>query len=271
MPEHAYIFASGTDEERRLRDHSTVLDPITDRLLTDAGLEPGMRVLELGSGMGNVALVAARHVGPEGRVVGVDRDPDSVARARRLAADHGNVEFREGDLYDLDGIGGEFDAVVGRLVLAHLPDPVVALRIAAERVRPGGLVCMHEADMTYSWTSRETPLWAQLRSWILATLEEAGADAWMGPSLFATFRAAGLPDPELVMEAPLGGGRNAPTFGWVNLVGALLPLMKRLDIASSDDVDLATLADRLEAEISLHNGTVMGPPMYGAWCRRPST
>lgn len=71
---------------------------------------------------------------------------------------------------------------------------------------------------------------------------------------------------ELVLEAPVGGGADSPAFGWANLIGALLPVMERLDITTADAIGLDTLTERLDAEISAHNGTVLGPLMYGAWC-----
>ncbi|TDD08227.1 class I SAM-dependent methyltransferase [Nonomuraea deserti] len=67
-----------------------------------------MRVLDLGSGAGNVSRLAAEFVGPEGSVVGVERDPQAVRRAARLAEDAGwrNVEFREGDVEALSSDPG---------------------------------------------------------------------------------------------------------------------------------------------------------------------
>ena len=67
-----------------------------------------MRVLDLGTGMGDVALIAASIVGPEGRVVGVERDADTVAAARARIDGLGiaNVEIVEGDVTALDEVGG---------------------------------------------------------------------------------------------------------------------------------------------------------------------
>lgn len=266
LQEQGYVFADGADEEG-LRDP---FDPLTARLFARAGLAPGMRVLDLGSGAGNVAMLAAQAVGPDGSVLGIDNDPEAVQRARQLVAGAPNIEFREGDVHGLDGVDGEFDAVVGRLLLCHLPDPAAVLREAAEHVRPGGLVCMHEADMTYRWTSHRTPLWEQVRGWILDTFARGGVDTRMGPSLFATFCSADLPDSGLALEAPVGGGANSPAFGWANLVGTLLPVMERLGITTADAVGVDTLTERLDAEIAAQHGTVMGPLMYGAWAAVPS-
>jgi SAM-dependent methyltransferase len=263
-----YPFADRAAEDERLVVQGALFDPLTRRLLQQAGLEPGMRVLDLGSGAGNVARLAAELVGPRGSVVGIERDPAAVALAQR-GTDTANVEFRVGDVQTLEGGGDGFDAVVGRLVLMYLTDPVAALRQAAARARPGGLVCLHEADLSYLWASPQAPLWAQVRGWLLETLEKAGVSSRMGPSLFTTFRAAGLPEPRLLVETFAQGGPDAPAWGWANVVSGVVPLMDRLGVTTAAEVDPATLAGRLLAETLACDGCVIGPPMTGAWVRLP--
>lgn len=269
MGQREYFTTYHQIEEDRLLAQGLVLDPLTRRVFAAAGLSRGMRVLDLGSGVGNVSRVAAEFVGPEGSVIGVDRDPDAVGRATRLAeeAGHRNLEFRVGDVQALDGLDGEFDAVVGRAVLMYLADPVDALRKAASLVRPGGLVCMQEVDCTHEWTSVDTPTWRQLRSWVVAAFGSVKADLALGPSLFGTFHAAGLPDPEMTMEAVVGGGDRAPAFGWANVAISALPLMERFGIVSAAELDPDTLTDRLLAEVHAEQGIVISPCLYGAWAR----
>jgi len=144
-----YIFEDRAAEQRRLDAQSWLFDPLTERMLREAKIGPGMRVLDLGSGAGNVALLASRLVGPEGSIVGVERDPEAVitARERVHAAGVTNIKLVVGDVQTLDGIEEEFDAVVGRLILMYLSDPPAALRQAAARLRPKGIVAMQEADL----------------------------------------------------------------------------------------------------------------------------
>lgn len=264
----SYPFADRAAEDERLVAQGRLFDPLTDRLFRQAGLAPGMRVLDLGSGAGNVARLAAERVWTDGTVVGIEQDPDAVERARRRT-DAAGVEFRVGDVQTLEGVEGGFDAVVGRLILMYLPDPVAALRRAAARVRPGGLVCVHEADLSYLWADPQTPLWGRVRSWFLETLEKAGVEARMGPSLHTAFRAAGLPEPSLLVEGFAAGGPDAPYWGWANLVAATVPLMERLGVATRAEVDPATLADRLRAETVAGDACVIGPLMTGAWAVLP--
>lgn len=266
---YGYLFDEAVGEGDRLRDQSVVLDPLTEDFLSRAGIGPGMRVLDLGTGSGAVAAIAARLVGDTGRVLGVDRDLRSLAAARVALADVPQVEFAEVDLPDLD-LDGRFDAVVGRTVLMHVPEPEAVLRAAVRQLRPGGLLCMHEPDVTYLWTSEQTSLWSRLRSWILQAFEAVGVHPRMGPELFTAYRAAGLPDPQMVMGAPVGGGEDSPAFGWSNIVAAVAPLVEKLGIATAEEIGVDTLTDRLNAEIDALDGLVVGPPMYGAWCTVPA-
>jgi SAM-dependent methyltransferase len=265
----AYPFMDRAAEDERLVAQGRLFDPLTMRLFREAGLAPGMRVLDLGSGAGNVARIAAGVVGPGGAVVGIERDPDAVELARRRT-DAPNVEFRVGDVQTLDGVEGGFDAVVGRLVLMYLPDPGAAVRRAAELVRPGGLVITHEADLTYLTASPMTPLWAQAQGWFVAALEKAGIEVRMGPALYTAYRTAGLPGPRLLTETFAEGGPEAPAWAWANIIAATVPLMTRLRVATWDEVGPATLAKRLLAETLACDGCVFGPPMTGAWATVPA-
>jgi len=263
-----YFNADRAAEDERLLAQSRLFDPLTRRLFEAVGLAPGMRVLDLGSGAGNVARLAAELVGPDGAVVGVEKDPEAVEFARRHT-DAPNVEFRVADAQTLYGIEGGFDAVTGRLILLHLPDPVGALREAAARVRPGGLVIMHECDLGYLWASPQPPLWGQVRAWFLEAAGKAGIEPRLGPALFSLYREAGLPGPRLLVEALAEGGPDAPAWGWANVVSAMAPLMEKLGVATRADVNPPTLAGRLLAETVGCDGCVICPPFTGAWAVRP--
>ena len=89
---------------------------VSNRLVELAGIEPGDRVLDIATGTGEPAITAARAVGPNGRVIGVDHSPGMLAVARRRASALGltNVEYREGDAASLGEPAGSFDAVLCR-------------------------------------------------------------------------------------------------------------------------------------------------------------
>jgi SAM-dependent methyltransferase len=103
-------------------------------------LQPGETVLDLGSGAGIDAFLAARQVGPHGRVIGVDMTPAMLARAREGAAKLGlpQVEFREGRLEALPLEDGSVDAVTSNCVINLVPDKPAVFREVARVLRPGG-------------------------------------------------------------------------------------------------------------------------------------
>src|SRR4051794_26176275 len=103
--------------------------PLTLRLLQDAGLAPGMHVLDVGCGIGDVSLIASELVGSSGSVLGVDRAPEvlQTARARALAGGYPEVHFVKADAGTYQP-AEPFDAIIGRLVLIHQAHPVDVVR-----------------------------------------------------------------------------------------------------------------------------------------------
>src|SRR6266566_2124092 len=99
-------------EHERLIWQAARVAPITERLFREAGIGLGQRVLDIGSGVGDVAMLAARLVGPSGEVVGIERDPKSIAKARARVTEAGlhNVSFTQSDVSEIPD-GDLFDAV----------------------------------------------------------------------------------------------------------------------------------------------------------------
>ena len=97
---HEYELGHSDRELKRLRLQARLVDPLTQQFFANAGLKPGMRVLDIGSGGGDTALLAEAIVGAEGEVVGVDQSPAAVAAAEKRIAAAGkrNISFRHGDL-----------------------------------------------------------------------------------------------------------------------------------------------------------------------------
>jgi arsenite methyltransferase len=103
-------------------------------------LRPGDRVVDLGSGAGIDSLIAAKKVGPDGRVIGVDMTPAMLEKARYAADEAGlaNVEFREGYAEELPVDDGWADVVISNGVLNLVPDKAAALEEVARVLKPDG-------------------------------------------------------------------------------------------------------------------------------------
>src|SRR4029077_5990709 len=98
---------------------------------------------------GAVCVVAADLVGPTGSVVGIDRDPASVAWASNRIAEAGyaNIRFQTTEFHDFAD-SQPFDALVGRFILMYLPDPAATLRHLSQQLRPGAVIAFMEPDFT---------------------------------------------------------------------------------------------------------------------------
>src|SRR5215213_8951984 len=144
----AYVLGRSDGETSRLVLQHQIYGPLTRQFLVGAGITAGMKVLELGCGAGDVALLLADVVGPQGEVIGLDVNAQilDTARTRVRAAGWKNVAFHHGALGDVDPTIG-FDAIVGRWVLMYVPQPADLLREARGRLRPGGIVAFQEGDL----------------------------------------------------------------------------------------------------------------------------
>lgn len=240
----------------------------TRRLLDDAGISGGMRVLDIGCGSGDVALIAADLVGPTGAVVGVDRDSGAIAAARDRARldGMGHAAFEVADLARLPDLG-MFDAIVGRRVLMYQADPVAALRGLQPFLRSGGLVVLQEHDTTMTPASvRDMPLHATAQGWMKRTIEREGADIHMGFNLHHVLAAAGMLVCRVIAEAIVQTPTQKYPVGAI--IRAMLPRIVGLGVATEEEIDIETLDSRLDAERMATGATYVGDVMFGAWARK---
>jgi 2-polyprenyl-3-methyl-5-hydroxy-6-metoxy-1,4-benzoquinol methylase len=274
--DHGYLLGHSTREQRRLAEQGVILQPITERLLRYAGLRRGMRVLDVGCGIGDVACLVAQIVGSDGAVVGVDFAGTVLSTARSRAASRGLrwARFVEADIAQVslsDLSIQRFDAVVGRLVLMYQADPTTVLRRLATMVRPGGVLAFLEGIglPALAWPHR--PLYAKCIERLLTTFDRSGAKTDMGLRLHQTFIEAGLPEPEVRLDGMVVAGSDARGFRWLaEVVRSAMPAMERLGIATAAEIEVDTLADRLVEEAESAPGSVCGLALGGAWVRTPA-
>jgi Methyltransferase domain len=264
-----YVLGRSESESRRLIKQSSFLQPFTERIFRRAGLSPGMRVLDLGCGTGDVSFLAAELVGPTGSVLGIDRDPGVLAVARQRADAMGSttVSFEERSIEDLVTTQ-RFDAVIGRFVLVYQPDPASTLGHVCGLLRPGGIVAVLEPDMSVgvcSWPP--VPLWDQVSHWIGETFRRGGVHYDIGARLYPLFRRAGLPGPAMRQDRLIGGG-EAVRFAYelcTDMIRSLLPRMEQYGIATAEEVQVDTLAERLEHATIAADSQIAYMPVVGAW------
>jgi SAM-dependent methyltransferase len=262
-----YELGSGDDELARLELQGRALGPATRMIFAEAGIRPGMRVLDLGCGAGDVSFVAAGLVGPEGCVVGLDNSPQSLARARLRAEQRGltQVEFVEGDIRD-PAPGGPFDAIVGRLVLMYVPDPAAVLRQQATVLRAGGLVVPIEFDVPTSRALPASPLLSQAIDWIAETFTRAGIEPSLGARLWAVVREAGLRPLGMTGVQPHFGPGDPAAVGLIaGIIRTIAPLIERTGVATAEQIGVGTFAQRLKAELESTSAVVAHPILLSAW------
>jgi len=266
-----YALGYSTEEERRLALQARMFERLTEDLLRHAGISDGMDVLDIGCGVGDVSFLAARLVGPNGSVVGVDRGIESVETARLRAKGLGlkHVTFVAADIssFETDRM---FDAVIGRLVLLYLSDPSAILRRLSSHLRPGGVMAFQEMDMSTFAPPGSPALRTRALTWVYDAFGAAGAQREMGPRLADIFVNAGLPHPEMIAGQRITAGSDPEPHAVIaGLARSLLPVMERAKIASTEEVGVDTLAERLHAE-AIENGesVVYWPRLVGAWARK---
>jgi SAM-dependent methyltransferase len=266
-----YALGHSDRELERLSAQSRMLEPFTRQLLQEAGLAPDTRVLDVGSGHGDVALLVRRLTGDAGEVIGVDTSAGAVAAATDRVGRLGitNVRFIEGNAAEMV-FDRPFDAVVGRLVLMYSPDPLATLRKLIRHVRPGGLIVLQEFDVHGCFSFPPLPLYDTCVRWLVATFERTGADPRLGLKLFSLLTKAGLRSPSLRLDAVIAGGPDSPAVGAISeVIRSLLPAMEKFGIATADEVRVDTLPDRLRDEIVGGGGVTTSPTYIGAWSTTP--
>jgi ubiquinone/menaquinone biosynthesis C-methylase UbiE len=265
-----YALGYTNGEQERLIRQAARIAPFTERLLREAGVGDGHRVLDLGSGMGDVAMLVARLIGSSGEVVGLECDPNSIAKAKSRVAEAGlhNVTFIQTDVKDVAS-GELFDAAVGRFILMFLPNPLTVLRSVSALVRPGGVLAFQEP----SWVpllalGSRLDLWSKLLVAIHETFLRSGVNPEMGLDLYRVFQEAGLPAPSMKMEVPLGC--DAELTGVLShMIASLRHLSEQNRVSLEALGDLDTLPDRIHAEVAASNSVVSFVPLVGVWSRKP--
>jgi SAM-dependent methyltransferase len=265
-----YRLGHSERELERLSTQARLLGPITREYFVEAGIAPGMRVLDVGSGSGDVAFLVADLVGESGSVTGVDRAPAAIATARRRADARSvmNVRFHEGDPTEMR-FDEPFDAVVGRYVLMFQPDRARMLRRLARLLRPGGVIVFHEPDWSVIRSHPPAPTFDRCCRWIMDAAEPASTNWITWDKTHAAFLGADLPAPTMRMRTCIGGGKEVEEWlrAIAELAASLLPEMEKHGVTTAAEVDIETLAERMAREIAASRSVIVWRSEIGAWTR----
>jgi len=266
----SYVMGHDDRERRRLSLQASILNPLTEQLLKRAGLSAGSRVLDIGCGVGEVSMLAARLVGDRGHVTGLDIDPGALAIASARAREQGlhHVHFAEGNVA-VDRSGESYDAVVGRHILIHTPDPLAIIRTARSLLKPGGVAVFQEFDFSVvHHPFPEAPLHDRLHD-IFREFFGRATHGNIGTRLFRLFTQAGFSSPQCRVEYPMDGGASSPYYEWIaESFRSIMPRAAALGIVGSDEVaGIDSLAERLREEAVAQGCCVLAPAMVGCFAR----
>lgn len=264
-----YVLGHAEAEVQRLLLQGRLYNDYTEHALRLAGLRPGMRVLDIGCGPGDVSFVADRLVGPSGTVLGVDAAPEMIELARTRASQRGlsAVHFMQSTI-DAIALDEPVDAVIGRLILMHLPDPAATLRHLSSFVRPGGVVAFSENDITGARSIPDMPLFAQVTMGIVRAFQVMGLSPQFGTTLHTIFAAAGLGAPQLTLGTPIGTAADTEILAYAAEVWRLVsPIAEQGGFAIDELADIDEFVPRFREEAKAANALITMPPLITTWAQ----
>jgi len=192
--ESQYVHGTHPAEQARLGILNEILN---ERELPELRLRPGERVLEMGAGTGVCARAMARAIGPDGRVVAVERNDEQLMTALKQSVELGEMgllDLRQGDAHKPPlepEEWGTFDLAHCRFLLEHLPDPAKVVRILVRTVRPGGRIVLADDDHELLRLWPESEGFQDLWRIYWRTYETLGNDPLVGRKLVQLLHDAG--------------------------------------------------------------------------------
>jgi ubiquinone/menaquinone biosynthesis C-methylase UbiE len=270
-PQPSYIMGHDDRERQRLATQGSILNPFTEQLLRRAGISSRMYVLDLGCGIGDVSLMAARMVGRHGAVTAIDIDQAALAIAADRARTQvpGSVRFVGGSIEQYEP-GRTFDAIVGRHILIHSRDPLTIVTRAHKWLSPTGVAAFQEYDFSTVHLAYPT---CPLRDRLMAVFRDffgAMGRGNMGTRLLHLMLEAGFRAPDCRAEYPVDAGTDSPFYEW--LAESFRSIASRAVAAGfvkESEFNLEAVEQQLRQEAVSRNATIPSPTMVGCFARKP--
>jgi SAM-dependent methyltransferase len=212
MSAPSYIHGVEPSEQGRL----ALLNRLTNKPFVEfLGVRPGMKVLEVGSGLGILAAeVASAAQGVS--VVGVEQSPEQI----RAATKHASVRCVLGDAHRLDFEDGAFDLVYARYLLEHVGRPEAVVQEMIRVTRPGGRIAACENDVSLIRFDPPCPVFETVWQAFQTHQQQLGGDSRIGRRLHRLFRQAGLTKIELSVQPEVHWYGSPGFSAWVqNIIG----------------------------------------------------
>jgi SAM-dependent methyltransferase len=160
------------------------------------------------------------------------------------------------------------DAVVGRLILMHLPDPAATLRQLSTWVRPGGVIAFSENDITGARSIPDLPRFRQVTAGIVRAFEAMGLSPQFGTTLHTIFADAGLGPPHLTLGTPIGTAAETDILAYAAEVWRLVsPIAQQLGFAIDELADIDNFVPLFREEALAVSALITMPPIITAWAQ----
>src|SRR5215469_11937571 len=269
-PQAVYALGHTPEEYARLRMQARMWEPATGRLLDQLGLGPGASCLDAGCGPGETMRAMAERVGPAGRVLGIDADPELGARtlATLHGAGHHQCSFQTQDLTIGEPIpGAPFDLVYARPLLFHLPQRVEVLARLWDAVAPGGYLLVQDYELRTISTLPQLDWVGEVLRVFTGAFGAAGADVSAGARLPQLFARAGVGTPDGTDVAGHLVPLAAASAQLEQVVRSVLPTALAHGITTEDQAEML-LASMDRDVVRFPDLPTLMPLLIGAWKRK---
>jgi SAM-dependent methyltransferase len=245
-----YLLGYRAEEQERLLRQAEELAGDSERLFDEIGVGEGWRVVEIGCGPLGCLELLSRRVGPRGRVVGIERSAQEVARAQAIARERGlsNVEVRCTDARHTELAAGSFDLATARLVLVNVPKPEEIVAEMVRLVRPGGVVALHEADARGNRIDPPLPAFARLLDLLAHYGALNGIDRNIAPRVPRLLREAGVVDVRIHPFVDLHPPGHSRRFLFAEFVANTRSRLIESGLIAADELDSLAAALRKHLE-----------------------
>ena len=263
-----YVLATGDAAANRLRILHNVYGPGAREVLMRAGIRSGMRVVDLGCGVGMTTRLLAELVGPSGDVVGVDYSAEQVEEARALLpTELTNVQFIQASATDTGLPREAFDLVYCRFLLIHLPDPEAALREMRELLKPNGIIVCEDGDLTSAGSEPASSL-QEFSNLFGALGPKWGVDYTLGRRLFHMVRAANFSQVEVTLNQPVFARGENKSLLELSVAEAGPSFVKAGLLTTNQLTDILAEMRRLNNDQTV---LALMPRMSQVWARKTAT